>query len=159
VLSLLFIGACQDRCAEDVQGFWKEYIQLMDVISSKKITSHDRHWELLDLQFKRYLNDCYPKYSSQLATSQQDSFWKLNIGYLYNRYELTFLKKFRKTDATILKIKDSLFIRKIDIASTIDSLQLDWPCFQKMDNNDKDKLRKYLQRKTQDTLLPKKIHR
>lgn len=115
----------------------------------------DKNWDLLDRRFRIYLKECQPRYAGQFSEAEAYHFWQQSMGYMYARYGLDLLKKFKDTDDLILKLRDSLAFRKIDIPLAMDSLSKDWPILVGTDGSNLGfRLEKILERKKQDTLLP-----
>jgi len=82
-------------------------------------------------------------------------FWQQSMGYMYARYGLDLLKKFKDTDDLIIKLRDNLAAQKIDIPIAMDSLCKEWPIFTgAAGSNLGFRMEKILERKIQDTLLP-----
>ena len=96
-----------------------------------------------------------PRYSAQFTEEDSYLFWQQSMGYMYARYGLNLLKKFKDTDDLILRLRDSLAARKIDIPLAMDSLSKDWPILMGTSGSNLGfRLEKILRKKTQDTLLP-----
>lgn len=130
------------------QSFIKE-------VKTNKMKRDDKNWDLLDRRFRIYLQECQPRYSAQFTEEESYLFWQQSMGYMYARYGLNLLKKFKDTDDLILRLRDSLAARKIDIPLAMDSLSKDWPILMGTSGSNLGfRLEKILRKKTQDTLLP-----
>lgn len=153
---LLFLGisGCKNHCGHDASSFWKNFKTFTQKIKSETKNINHRNWDEHDKIYQKFYITCYPKYVVQLSPEKRDSFWMLGLGYVYSRYQMDLIKKFKETDYTLTILRDSLHARNIDIFDSIDSLSKDWPAIEKLDAKSRDQLDRYLRKEKQDTLLP-----
>jgi hypothetical protein len=126
---LLFFSffSCSSNCPENKQDFQNTFSLLIHDISTVKRTKNDNDWDLIDKKFRRLVNECYPKFSSEMDEAEKLLFWENAMGYTYVRFGNDLLKKFGKSDLLIVKIKDSLDRRQILIGPAVKRLCREWP--------------------------------
>lgn len=153
--SCLFFISCRKSCGQDKDEFIASYQKFIAEVKDNKKKRTDKDWSRLDNKFRIYLKECQPRFASQLTNAEAYRFWQQAMGYMYARYGLDLLKKFRNTDDLILKLRDSLYVRQIDIPLAMDSLCSEWPILiGTKGSNLGQRLEKILRREQRDTLLP-----
>lgn len=123
---ILFFS-CSSNCPHNKQDFQNTLSLLIDDIGSVKRNKSDKDWDLIDKKFRRLVNECYPKFSSEMDEAEKLLFWENAMGYTYVRFGNDLLKKFGKSDLLIIKIKDSLDRRQILIGPAVKRICKEWP--------------------------------
>ena len=127
----------------------------MEQVKTDKKKRDNKDWDRSDLRFRLFLNECQPQFATQMTDEESYRFWQQAMGYIYARYGIDLLKRFKDTDGLILKVRKSIVLHQIDIPIAMDSLFREWPIFKGMDgSNVSFRLNKILKMDARDTLLP-----
>jgi hypothetical protein len=127
LLILMLMTGCYKSCPNDKKKFLEEYQRLITEASSTKRLKTDKDWDLMDKKFRRFIYECLPKIAHDLDENESIVFWEEALGYVYVRYGTDLLTKYGQTDQLIIRIKDSLHHRQINVNPAIKRLCREWP--------------------------------
>lgn len=128
VIMIIFMIICSCKsCPKNKKDFLENYNNLIANVKEKKRKKTDNDWDLIDKRFEKLLKECYPKFAKEMSNNEAILFWEDALGYSYLRFGNILLKKFSAGDNRIIRIRDSIISRNIQIGPAVKRLCKEWP--------------------------------
>lgn len=80
LLSISFLSSCQTRCLTK-EAFLTGFDKFSEDVKTHYKDLGEEDWVSIDEELKAYVDECYPKYKTELTVSEKVTFWKNTLSY------------------------------------------------------------------------------
>lgn len=88
IVAILLLASCSfnNPCGQDKDQFLYNFHKFVKDIEDQELPYNDDHWEDLDVEFRKYTKECFPKYREELTRADKEEYYENTMTYYITKY-------------------------------------------------------------------------